>query len=76
MANGHGGRRNRFRKRTRKPAASEEGAEGSQISVADGEDMQSERPTRIFHLHRSAARKKTSSISEDVSLEEVNKSEV
>lgn len=76
-ANGRGGRRNRFKKRgIRKPAVSEEGIEGSQLSVADGEDIQSERRTRIFRPHRNAARKKTSSISEDISGEEVNKNEV
>jgi hypothetical protein len=76
-ANGRGGRRNHFRKHhgIRKSAVSEEDIEGSQPSVVDGEDVQGERPTRIFHLHRNAA-KKTSSISADVCGEDVNKNEV
>lgn len=75
-SNWHGGRRNHFRKHdVCKLAASEEAVAGSQLSVLDGEDIQRKRPTRLFQL-RNVARKNTTSTSEDISGEEVNKNEV
>ena len=76
-ANEYGDRRNSFRRRRGiHRSAHTEGIQSPQQCVLDDEDNQSERPTRMFHHHRSSARKWTSTVAKSAYSEEVDKTEV